>query len=250
MSVENLYALSQSSVNYGTSENPAIVHSTAARPDISQNAEPRSNIAIVDPRGLMRECLMRLIANYRKFAVIGYPSIDDMINCENSRGSALVILYPVAQANQSALNEISRLKSAYSSSMIIVLVETSDYGSVKRLLQQGVRGIVPITFSTNVVLEVISFVVSGGTFVPAESFLEVPQSSGNRPEANGFGLTNREGQIVSLLRTGQPNKQIAYELGLSIGTVKVHLHNIMKKLGTSNRVQALAHLSPDAAAGR
>jgi DNA-binding NarL/FixJ family response regulator len=71
-----------------------------------------------------------------------------------------------------------------------------------------------------------------------------------RPAANGAGLTNREEQIVSHLRSGKSNKQIAYELDLSLGTVKVHLHNIMKKLGAHNRIQVLATQNPVAAAGR
>lgn len=51
-------------------------------------------------------------------------------------------------------------------------------------------------------------------------------------------LTQREADVVQQLRMGKPNKIIAYELGISISTVKVHLRNIMRKTGATNRVEA------------
>ena len=250
MSMQKLHGAKPSSVGHRTNEKPGATRSPTIGHLAQQNDAPLSNIAVVDPRGLLRECLMRFMVNHRNFAAIGYPSVEDMMNRKKAKDPKLVILYSATQASQTALDEISRLKREYSSSPIVVLVETSDHGSVRKLLQQGVRGVVPTTFPANVVLEVINFVLSGGTFAPAESLLGMQQGNTPRSDANGFGLTNREGQIVSLLRAGRPNKQIAYELGLSVGTVKVHLCNIMKKLGTHNRVRALAHLSLDAAVGQ
>ena len=50
-------------------------------------------------------------------------------------------------------------------------------------------------------------------------------------------LTARERDVLHSLRSGHQNKIIAYELGISESTVKVHLRNIMKKLNASNRTQ-------------
>ncbi len=62
-------------------------------------------------------------------------------------------------------------------------------------------------------------------------------------------LTTRERQIVLMLSEGLTNKEIARRLRLTEGTVKVHLHNIYRKLGIANRT-ALAVLArtktPDA----
>jgi two-component system, NarL family, nitrate/nitrite response regulator NarL len=48
-------------------------------------------------------------------------------------------------------------------------------------------------------------------------------------------LTSRERQIVRLVAGGLPNKDVGRRLDLSEGTVKVHLHNIYRKLGVNNR---------------
>jgi DNA-binding NarL/FixJ family response regulator len=48
-------------------------------------------------------------------------------------------------------------------------------------------------------------------------------------------LTPREFQVAMLVARGLTNKEIARQLGLSIGTVKLHVHNILRKLGATKR---------------
>jgi DNA-binding NarL/FixJ family response regulator len=55
----------------------------------------------------------------------------------------------------------------------------------------------------------------------------------------GYGLTQRQREVLECLRLGKSNKQIAYELGLSEGTVKIHVTAIFKSLGVKNRTQAV-----------
>jgi DNA-binding CsgD family transcriptional regulator len=57
-------------------------------------------------------------------------------------------------------------------------------------------------------------------------------------EMQRAALSARQLAILSLLREGWPNKMIARELGMSESTVKVHLRNIMRKMGATNRTQA------------
>ena len=53
-------------------------------------------------------------------------------------------------------------------------------------------------------------------------------------------LTLRQNQIVAMLKIGSSNKEIAQVLGLSEGTIKVHLHRIYQRVGVSNRTQLAA----------
>jgi DNA-binding NarL/FixJ family response regulator len=52
---------------------------------------------------------------------------------------------------------------------------------------------------------------------------------------NGNGLTAREHEVAMLVVRGLSNKEVALQLGLSDGTVKLHVHKILKKLGARNR---------------
>lgn len=54
-------------------------------------------------------------------------------------------------------------------------------------------------------------------------------------------LTPRERQVAFLVTRGLSNKDVARELGVSEGTVKIHVHNIFQKLGAKNRYWLIVH---------
>ncbi|WP_374475414.1 LuxR C-terminal-related transcriptional regulator [Zoogloea sp.] len=57
-----------------------------------------------------------------------------------------------------------------------------------------------------------------------------------------LGLTERQGQILSMLLRGQPNKRIARDLHISEQTVKEHVTNILARLGATNRLEVIARM--------
>ena len=69
---------------------------------------------------------------------------------------------------------------------------------------------------------------------PSRLALEAPRPAGPPPEA----LTRREEVVLHLVAQGQTNREIAHLLGVSVGTVKVHVQHIIAKLGVSDRTQA------------
>ena len=87
---------------------------------------------------------------------------------------------------------------------------------------------------------------AGGSYAPPASLLADEPSP---QEARGL-LTSRQSEVLRELRQGKPNKIIAYELGMSESTVKVHIRNIMRKVGATNRTQVVykAHKLRGAAA--
>jgi DNA-binding CsgD family transcriptional regulator len=62
-------------------------------------------------------------------------------------------------------------------------------------------------------------------------------------EQSPRGLTRREGEVVLLVGTGKSNGEIAQQLGLSVGTVKIHLHSIFRKTGARSRYELIAQMS-------
>ena len=65
------------------------------------------------------------------------------------------------------------------------------------------------------------------------------KNSATAPVSSGKTLTNRQQQVLGLVAQGMSNKQIAYELGLSEGTVKLHVTAILKLLNVNNRTGAV-----------
>ena len=54
-------------------------------------------------------------------------------------------------------------------------------------------------------------------------------------------LTHRELEVLALLATGKTNKEIAAALGIEVGTIEQHLHNIFRKLKVGTRTEAVLH---------
>jgi two-component system nitrate/nitrite response regulator NarL len=70
--------------------------------------------------------------------------------------------------------------------------------------------------------------------------MEKPSTSKNQESRARLVLTRRERQIAELVSEGLPNKEIGRRLGLSAGTIRVHLHRVYHKLAINNRTALAA----------
>jgi DNA-binding NarL/FixJ family response regulator len=136
----------------------------------------------------------------------------------------------------------------------IVLLQVSDRGSIDMrevMKLPSIRSVLPMNMRLDVWLAAIRLIVLGGEYYPL-SFLKwfaEPQpaveaaarqalTGGNPCPPAAQTLTCREVEILELVASGLQNKLIAARLRLSEHTVKIHLHNIINKLGVHNRTEA------------
>jgi two-component system, NarL family, nitrate/nitrite response regulator NarL len=100
-----------------------------------------------------------------------------------------------------------------------------------RFLQAGARGIVRKSANPNVVLSCLRAVASGRSWMEDCVFKDAVRSD-RYPRSE---LTPREQQVLELVEQGFKNKEIAGELGIRPGTVKIHLKHIFEKTGVRGR---------------
>jgi DNA-binding NarL/FixJ family response regulator len=119
------------------------------------------------------------------------------------------------------------------------------------LFRQGVRAIIPLPFPPDHLRAVLNLLLSGGAYRPGTG-LEAGEPEplngelplGDAPMAGAAdpfaasALTQRQLQVLELMRQGHANKSIALRLGLRETTVKVHVKAILKRLNVRNRTQA------------
>lgn len=111
----------------------------------------------------------------------------------------------------------------------VMLTATLDARNVAAAMNLGVRAVVFKDLPVATLVECIRTVHAGGTWQAAPSLIGDEASQ----------LTAREAEIVRMIADGLRNKEIAAELGISDGTVKVHLHRIYEKLGVDGRVELI-----------
>jgi DNA-binding NarL/FixJ family response regulator len=108
-------------------------------------------------------------------------------------------------------------------------------------LKSGAHGFIPAqTTGIQIAIAAIGFVKAGGTFAPLDLLLtnRADLAPGPQEAAQQSALTSRQVVVLEQLRQGKANKIIAHELSMSESMVKVHVHNIMRKMGATNRTQA------------
>ncbi|MFC3126686.1 LuxR C-terminal-related transcriptional regulator [Pseudoroseomonas globiformis] len=124
----------------------------------------------------------------------------------------------------------------------------------------GARGFITTTMSPQETVRALEFIIGGGVFFPPEVLLDcaTPAARDCEPimaqidpvDESTFTLRQRE--VLEQLRRGYSNKLIGRELQMCESTVKVHVRQIMRKLGVSNRTQAAlqALTAPDMSSGQ
>jgi DNA-binding NarL/FixJ family response regulator len=199
-------------------------------------------IAWVDVSALTRECLTHAVTSaQRMFMIVPFSSVYD---CVKESGRKLdLIVYHAHEANSVNAEDIAALREAFATAQLVVLSDASnlDPTIVKDVLAQGASGFI-LTSQTGLQMMVsaLGIVAAGGSFVPREILFyqaETEESTAKEPKRKGK-LTAREVEVLQLVRQGKPNKLIAYELKLSESTVKVHIRNTMRKVGSTNRTHA------------
>ncbi len=123
-----------------------------------------------------------------------------------------------------------------------VLIGTAERIDLRRLLQSGVRAILPSDSSSSEIVDALQ-AASNGLAVISPDFLDVllPDSEGTDADSLTLHdpLTSRESEVLALLAEGAGNKEIAAKLGLSEHTAKFHVSSILSKLGATTRTEAV-----------
>lgn len=156
------------------------------------------------------------------------------------------------------LTHVEQVHRLRPSLRIVVLSGHEDPAIMRGALEAGASGFIPKAYSPEVMLSAVRLVLSGGIYVPPMMMSQPHLSAGldalalrPPPVDHGTGtgtrtlaqlrnvLTERQLEVLNLLSEGQPNKQIGRNLGISEGTVKIHLAAIFRALKVRNRTEAV-----------
>jgi DNA-binding NarL/FixJ family response regulator len=142
-----------------------------------------------------------------------------------------VLLLDKAFGAQAVLDLLAELRNARMPCAAVVWGVSMTEAEALRLLQSGARGIMRKTADAATLRECIRAVAGGGAWMEDCVFRD-----GLRQERSGrHELTAREQQVLELVEQGMKNREIASELGIRPGTVKIHLKHIFEKTGVRGR---------------
>jgi DNA-binding NarL/FixJ family response regulator len=158
-----------------------------------------------------------------------------------------LILVDLLMPDMEAFTGLRNLRRRVPDVPIVVISALESRSDIMHAIDIGAMGYLPKSSSSEIMLSAFRLVLSGGIYLPPAVIsdrYETPveqrrESSGGRKRVSGVTLTQRQSEVLTLLARGKSNKEIARELGLAEGTVKIHITSILKALNVKNRTQAV-----------
>ena len=197
-------------------------------------------VALVDRRTLERECLAHsLNFHHINRRILTFSHLRDWQDAQDTIGMPAAVLFNAGNSSKAeTARDIAGLVEAVSPAPVVVLSDNQDINAVLDIIALGARGYIPSSVSIDICIQAISFAIAGGRFIPASSILCMRELLGMpQKPSRPLKFTSRQSAIAEALRCGKANKDIASELSLCESTIKVHVRNIMRKLGATNRTE-------------
>lgn len=210
-------------------------------------------ILIADDHELFLQGLLFILKKQYSDAQIitanNYTEIFDLLTKQKNFD---LIITDLAMPGANWLDALKRIHQECPNVPIIIISAVFERSILQKTFDIGVSGYISKSFSNKLIIGAINLVLAGGIYIPQELLnadalstpeqisllLETPADSEN-PDADTKILTPRQRDVLNCLAKGMSNKSIARELGLSEGTVKIHITLILRALDVSNRLSAV-----------
>lgn len=199
-------------------------------------------VLLIDDHALFRIGLRELLERR------GIEVIDAVGECDAgirrvAETAPDVVLLDMRMPHMSGLEVLRRLRAEGQAMPIAMLTTSAEERDLIDSLQAGAQGYLLKDIEPDELIDALEQIVAGHTVVAKELTGVLAKAvKGEQAAAAAVGafadLTPREREILCHLAEGQSNKAIARELGISDGTVKLHVKAILRKLDIHSRVEA------------
>jgi len=195
-----------------------------------------TRLLLVDDHSVVIEGLTMLLTSFDDLDVVASASTAaDIVACYRSHDPE-VVLMDVSMPVVDGIEATELLRSEFPDARVIVLTGSTDPHLVSAALDAGACGYLMKSASGDDIAEAIRSVMNGQSVFGPEAVQAL--RAGPEPVEPDARLTPRETDVLRQVAAGRSNKQIAVELGISPGTVRIHVSNVLAKLDVSNRTAA------------
>ena len=197
------------------------------------------NLVVADPHPVYLLGMEQLLSTEAEINLQALcASAEETLQAVRQHRPDLLIL-DIGFRDRSGLELIRDLRQEQLPVKVIILAGVLDDEQTIETLRLGVQGVLLKSMPTRMLIQCIHNVYAGGQWMEKQSLGHAFEKMLRR-EAGARRLatilTDRETEVMCLVARGMSNRQIASQLTVGEGTVKVHVHNIYAKLGVNNRV--------------
>ncbi|HYM31342.1 MAG TPA: response regulator transcription factor [Candidatus Cybelea sp.] len=154
-----------------------------------------------------------------------------------------LILLDASLPGMRGMAQVSDVREAAPKARLVVISDNDRRDVIQAAFAHGAAGFIPKSVSPGVLIGALEVVMANGMYVPETlahqtNGLDADTLAGESEPLPA--LTPRQREVLRLLVLGMRNKEIARQLELATGTVKVHVGSVLKTLGARNRTHAVA----------
>jgi DNA-binding NarL/FixJ family response regulator len=209
----------------------------------------RRFVLLLDPLPLRRAVLEGLLTPWAERCGTKLVSVSSPDALQNLTVASFRLILLVLGAQRLIGSEhehwISSLRKRHQNAVIAILSERRDPEEIVAAFKAGARGYVPLNAEPSIAMNALTFVMNGGSYFPPAVLAGAEPAENPRAVIrtqlrfrDGKQLTARQHEVLGRLGRGESNRKIALQLGMEESTVKMHIRQIMRKLGATNRTQA------------
>lgn len=191
-------------------------------------------VLLVDDHAVVTEGLSMLLARFDDIEVAGTASSGEQAVEFFGALRPDIVLMDLSMPGVDGVEATRRIRDIDSDAKVLALTAFLEQQLVSDAIAAGASGYLLKNVSGDELAAGIRTIASGGSILATEA---LPMLAGP-PDRLGADLTPRERDVLEHLVHGLSNKHIAGELGLTSGTVRIHVSNILTKLGAENRTAA------------
>lgn len=198
-------------------------------------------LLIADDHPLFREALRGVVARVLPgYALREADSAQALYALAEAEPDADLLLLDLNMPGAHGFSVLVHLRAQHPQLPVVVVSAQEDPGVMRRALDHGAVGFIPKSADAATLGDALTRVLEGERWAPAAAQSAPGVGDDEHAAAQRLReLTPQQFRVLQMLGTGLLNKQIAYELGVSEATVKAHMTAILRKLGASNRTQAV-----------
>ncbi len=198
-------------------------------------------ILVADDHPLFREALRGVVGRSIPDADLHEAeNAEELYAMADAHPDADLLLLDLNMPGTQGFSALVHLRGLHPQLPVVMVSAREEPAVIRRALDHGAMGFIPKSSNAEALGAALRQVLEGDRWVPgiAGSAPETPPDERD-VAARIRDLTPQQFRVLQMLGSGKLNKQIGYELGVSEATIKAHMSAILRKLGASNRTQAV-----------
>jgi len=201
------------------------------------------SILIADDHMLIRDTWSSILNSDPRFEVISRCSNGEEAIKEAQKLRPKVVLIDINMTPVSGIEATQQIRKFSPASKIIGVSMHSQPAYVKKLLKLGAHGYVTKNSPQQEMFEAIEEVMKGNRYICSEVKTILSEQAFDEENSGANSLSNRELEIIKFIKDGLSSKEISAALNISLKTVEVHRHNILKKLNLKNSAALVNYIN-------